>query len=427
MDQKCEGCTSCVKNCPTKAIRVHNGKAMIKDDYCIDCGECIRSCEHHAKSVLTENIDVINNYKYSIALLPPSFYGQFSKRINPEQISYALKGVGFFQVWDAALGAEVLNKATRAYLNREDEVLISSSCPVIVRLVQLLYPELIKHLSPFKAPVEIVAQAARYKIKKEYSVDDSDIGVFFITPCPAKRTAIENPLGLKESNIDGAIGVDVIYHQVITRLDNLEDLRRISLDREIPYNGIRWARSSGESELLDREDTLSVDGIHNVIEILEELDRGNLANIKYLELVACQPGCVGGVLNVKNPFMAKFNIELLLEKNKEIEGRNHNLCDYNIELDYFFKKKKIKPLDEDLLCAMKKLTKLEEVSKELPGLDCAACGAPDCRTLAEDIVGGLADKSNCVFILRKQIGDLADEMSRLTHTLPPVMQRKNRE
>ncbi len=48
-EEKCVGCTNCIKRCPTEAIRVRGGKAVIASERCIDCGECIRICPHHAK------------------------------------------------------------------------------------------------------------------------------------------------------------------------------------------------------------------------------------------------------------------------------------------------------------------------------------------------------------------------------------------
>ena len=43
-EEKCKGCTNCIKRCPLEAIRVRSGKALILTERCIDCGECQRVC-----------------------------------------------------------------------------------------------------------------------------------------------------------------------------------------------------------------------------------------------------------------------------------------------------------------------------------------------------------------------------------------------
>ncbi|MBQ4587445.1 MAG: 4Fe-4S binding protein, partial [Clostridia bacterium] len=75
---KCKGCVTCMKRCPTEAIRVRDGKASVIYDKCIGCGECVRLCPHHAKITSYDKLDVINSYQYKIALPAPSFYGQFN-------------------------------------------------------------------------------------------------------------------------------------------------------------------------------------------------------------------------------------------------------------------------------------------------------------------------------------------------------------
>ena len=59
----CNGCINCIKRCPTQAIRVSNGKATITSEYCIDCGECILICPHHAKASHFDRLDILNQYK----------------------------------------------------------------------------------------------------------------------------------------------------------------------------------------------------------------------------------------------------------------------------------------------------------------------------------------------------------------------------
>ena len=77
-EELCNGCINCIKRCPTQAIRVRNGKAVITSQFCIDCGECIRICAHHAKRSNYDRPDILSNFKYTVALPAPSLYSQFN-------------------------------------------------------------------------------------------------------------------------------------------------------------------------------------------------------------------------------------------------------------------------------------------------------------------------------------------------------------
>jgi hypothetical protein len=85
--------------------------------------------------------------------------------------------------------------------------------------------------------------------------------------------------------------------------------------------------------------------------------------------------------------------------------------------------KPVMKLDDDLGKAMKKLEELENINGGLPGLDCGACGAPSCRALAEDIVRGMANETDCIFKLRERVRELAAQMVELEGKIPPVMDK----
>ncbi|MBR4940917.1 MAG: 4Fe-4S binding protein, partial [Clostridia bacterium] len=75
---RCKGCINCMKRCPTEAIRVRDGKATIISERCIDCGECIRICQNRAKKSVYDDFSMLEDYKWTVAMTAPSFYGQFS-------------------------------------------------------------------------------------------------------------------------------------------------------------------------------------------------------------------------------------------------------------------------------------------------------------------------------------------------------------
>ena len=112
----CKGCINCIKRCPTEAIRVRNGKAVITKEYCIDCGECIRICKNHAKLATTDSMDNIHNYKYVVALPAPSLYAQANNLDDVNIVLSALKEMGFDDVFEVSAAAEVVSLLSRKYI-----------------------------------------------------------------------------------------------------------------------------------------------------------------------------------------------------------------------------------------------------------------------------------------------------------------------
>ena len=209
LNERCIGCVSCARHCPTEAIRVRGGKARITESRCIDCGECIRYCPNHAKTAVTDSLEDLQNYRYNVALAAPSLYAQFDKNIPVEKILTGLRTLGFDQVAEVARGAEIATAALREYLAKPDikRPVISSACPASVRLLLVKYPELIEYLSPVDAPVEIAARIAREEAVRASGLPAESIGVWFITPCPAKMTAVLEPIGVAKSALTGTISI----------------------------------------------------------------------------------------------------------------------------------------------------------------------------------------------------------------------------
>lgn len=401
-EEKCKGCINCIKRCPTGAIRVRRGKAYIISERCIDCGECIRICPNHAKYAEKYSFNEILQYKYRIALPAPTLYGQFN---NLDDVDYVLNGflqMGFDDVFEVSVGAELVSDATRAYMQRQDIVrpVISSACPAIVRLIRVRFPNLIPNVLDLNAPLEEAARLARERAVEKTGLAPEDIGVFFITPCTAKITAIKQPICNAKSNISGVFAIKDIYPVLLGQMDKLTEVKPL---KNSGLLGVGWASSGGESAALIKERYLAADGIENVIKVLEELEDEKLNDLDFIELNACAGGCVGGPLTVENPYVAKARLQRL---RKYLPVSCNHLETEEIPPQMQWEKPlepvNIMKLDTDLRRAMEKMATMNEIEKTLPGLDCGTCGAPSCRDLAEDIVRGKASIEDCVFFTREK-------------------------
>lgn len=430
ISNRCQGCVNCTKRCPTEAIRIRGGKARITESRCIDCGECIRCCPSHAKTAVTDSLADLEKFRYNIALPAPSLYAQFSLDRSIESILCGFLNIGFDEVFEVAQGAEIVSLAIRDYLKRNDipRPAISSACPATVRLIQVKYPELIDHLIPIDAPVEVAARIIRAEAAKDVGLEPDEIGVWFITPCPAKMTAVNQPLGSEKSNLTGAIGISKLYSALLKSLPKEDSDPRC---KRASWIGVGWAVTGGEATAVEAANCLIVDEIHNVNELLEQISMGKLHGIQYVEALACSGGCIGGPLTVENKFVAEHRMKWrtkLMQAEDASKGQQprqgYRASELGMDERRAIEPRPILRLDDDIFKAMYKIDIMEKTLANLPGLDCGSCGSPNCKALAEDIAQGLATETDCVFKLRERVRDLAQEMVNLSTKLPPSLDKK---
>ena len=403
--EKCTGCTTCIRHCPTEAIRVRDGHAVIKETRCIDCGECIRTCPQKAKRAVCNKLADMQRFKWKIALPAPALYGQFDNLDDVDCVLGGLLHIGFDDVYEVAQAAELVSAYTRLYLNTEGikKPIISSACPVVVRLIALRFPSLKENLLQMLPPMEIAARLARERAQKQHpELAPDDIGVCFISPCPAKASYVKNGFAGYKSRVDAVVSVSDIYFELIGAMSHTLPETTLSGSGMI---GIGWATTGGEATALFNDRYLAADGIEHIIHVLDQIENGNIPPLEFIELNACTGGCVGGVLNIQDPFIAKARMQTL----RRYLPVSQNLLrpdEQYIPADYFFEEmpeyQPISQLAESMAQSMRMLSDIQTLRGSLPGIDCGACGAPTCRAFAEDVVCGRAAKDGCALLKTKK-------------------------
>jgi len=410
---KCDGRMSCMRACPTHAIRVKNGKARLISELCIDCGSCLGVCELGAISATTIKFAELNGYKFKVAVASPALFSQFGLRDTPADVGRALLELGFDAVWEYAIDNALVDRAITAFVKKWPGPfpLISSSCPVVVRLIQVAYPSMVDHVIPLESPREIAARELKRRYSREMGLNPEEIAAIYITPCQAKAISILQPAEEAKSNLDGAVAISEIYNDLLTKMR--KTVRPGDAPKDLVTAGelLHWGAPEGEFPALAREHYLPLTGLTDIMKVLNDIEKGRIRNIEFLECDACQGGCIAGNLTVENLYVARSkNLHLMAsmpkpgpEFDKEVD-RRYALEDFSL-------RGSLKPRQTDgeaidLRERVMRRKRAEEVLRTLPRLNCGLCGAPKCRNHAEDVAASRADLLDCVFLSPDRIKTL---------------------
>ena len=315
---KCKECGACAKVCPfsaivsrkrpcqnackVKAISMNeHHAAKIDNTKCIRCGACVYQCPFGAitdKSYILDAIDILKHSKRNkqdgnhkvYAVVAPSISSQFSYA-KLGQVVTGLKKLGFHDVIEAALGADMVAMAEAKELS-EKGLLTSSCCPAFVQYIKSQFPNLVEHISHNMSPMAVLAKYIKKTIP--------DAKVIFIGPCTAKKA--EAQLEEVKPWVDTVLTFEELQALFDSRDFDLSAFDEGVLDNA-SYFGRIFARSGGltdaamqamKEQSIDFEiKPVVCDGIEACRMALLKLNKGIL-NGNFIEGMACVGGCIGG-------------------------------------------------------------------------------------------------------------------------------------
>lgn len=309
IDGVCEYCDdedcNCIDACKYEAhIYRRNKGPIIENNKCLNCGECVTKCDFGALADKIEFVPLIDFLKDKnttvYAAVAPSIIGQFGDDITMGQIRTALKLLGFKDMVEVALFADILTikeafEFTELVKEEKDFFLTSCCCPVWFNLVKKNYPKLFEHMPPSISPI---IASGRF-LKKLYN----DVKVVFISPCIAKKAEV------KEPSLKGDIDFVLTFRELREIFETLDiDLKDLPNDEkdQASFGGRVYARTGGvsfsvktvvnrlEPRRLIKLKSKKVDGVKKCKQILDELSLGKEIEYNFVEGMGCNGGCVGG-------------------------------------------------------------------------------------------------------------------------------------
>ncbi len=395
----CQDCYKCIRECKLKAIKVVNNSAQILHNDCIYCGTCTLICPVNAKKVrddLKSVKSLLKRKKQVMVSLAPSFVTEFPN-LSDDQMVSALKSLGFFAVSETALGAQEVSKQVSHFIeDQKHGIYISSACPSVVEMICKHYPQYKNNITPFLSPLLTHAKF----LKQEYG---EDTPVVFIGPCVAKKSESDE------------------FPELLDAALTFSDLKRWFEEENIdPYlfpeekkedvfvpgkagRGILYPIDGGMIMGVKNNTTatdavyMTFSGINNIQNVLTDLEKYKKPEVMFLELLACDGGCVNGPGTAKNYSTAIKRLEVI---NKLGEDKGVQLIvDFPIARDF----ESIDAIEivehsensiKDALTMVGKYSDKDEIN-------CGGCGYNSCREFAGALLEDKSEPNMCVSYMRK--------------------------
>jgi two-component system, NtrC family, sensor kinase len=410
---KCRRCYHCVRHCPAKAIRVHNGQAEVLPERCIGCGRCVRVCAQQAKQIepgCPRTLELLVAETPVVLMLAPSYPAAFPA-VRAGQVVAAARELGFDQVLEVGYGAElVARQYARLSLGQGEGTIVTTACPALVSYVRKHLPELAPRLAPIVSPMVALGRAVK-------SVLLPEANVVFAGPCIAKKAECRDP------SVAGAVDVVLTFAELAelfaaARID-LAALRPAAADEPLPHCGSLFPVSGGllktagiECDLL-ADEVVVVDGDVRALGALRSLAEGSL-EVSLLDALLCEGGCVGGpalpglgvaarhLVTAHARQQAREPRPMARRLLSDLEALDMS-CTYDAQPLHLPvpTEKEIR----DLLARQNKNSVEDE-------LNCGACGYATCRDKVTAVYQGLAESEMCLPFLIQQLEVNVERLTR---------------
>jgi iron only hydrogenase large subunit-like protein len=394
---ECQDCNKCIRECPVKAIRVEDAYAQVVPELCVLCGNCILACPSKAKQVcddLPSAKALMKSGRTVIASLAPSFAAQFPD-VRPEQLIHALKQLGFFAVSEAALGAEQVEAAALALMNKgPKQIWISSACPAVADYICKYHPECLSHLCSVLSPVLAHCKMLRARY-------GDDIAIISIGPCVAeKKEAEEHPelldLALTYEDLDSwLIEKKIHLEETASRPEDRFEPRQAQEGALLPIEGGMEQGITGGQEA-DNLKFVSISGIANVEEALKDISNWNPDQNIFFEMSACAGSCINGPIASRASSLARRRYEII--QYAKAAGEFPRPLELDLTQRYAVSSiSRNEYTEEQLQEALHTVGKYSEADE----LNCASCGYDTCRDFARALIDGHAERLMCATYTRR--------------------------
>jgi len=408
-----------VRDCPAKAIKVEQGQAIIIEERCIACGNCVKVCAQKAKKIKDSTVDVkriLEEKDNVFACLAPAFPAAFDD-VAPGRVITAVRALGFSQVWDVAFGAELVSNEYVKLLERTDHSdrrFITTPCPAIVSYILKYMPSLKPMLAPVVSPMIAVGRVIREKV-------DRNAGIVFIGPCVAKKEEIT------DGCVEGIIDHVLTFNELVEMLDekgiHIDEMEESNFDgaqshlgRSFPLSGGLLRTSGLKADILEN-DIVVTSGKEHILSALNELNDGH-SHARFFDVLFCE-GCISGpfMLNTKSVLRRKEILtHYIKEQNRYITPREfrEGLARYgDVSMQREFVAKPVtlrQPTEEEIDATLKSIGKFRPEDR----LNCGSCGYATCREKAIAVCQGLAEAEMCLPYLLDEVEESFSQLQ-LSH------------
>lgn len=399
--ENCQDCYKCIRECLVKAIRIEQNKASIIDDRCIYCGHCTRVCPTGAKKVrdgLTRaRLTLSKNPGRTYLSLAPSYVNEFGE-VPVSSLISAIKQLGFSGVSETALGAEMVSAETEKFLaSAPAGIHISSACPVVVDYIRKYLPEHVGNITPIMSPM-----LAHAKMLKEFYGDE--IKVIFAGPCIGKKSEADRHSDLIDVAItfqDLGKWLEMEHVAWETFPGSEEDFipHPSGMGSVYPVEGGMLA---GLSKMPTPVYGMAFSDLATIKDVLVHLNTAPRNGSLFLELLACNGGCINGPGKRDLASLALRRYDVIHRCNHHIPERTFG----HIDLTESFRPE---AMTEKRYSDLEIKNALAAVGKTSPDdeLNCSSCGYDSCRDFAVAYLEGRAEENMCVSYMRKIAHDKA--------------------